>query len=89
MSGSSPVLPTGFMGTQGWTPPPVPLRSILSLGWDRSSEQSPELGFGLLVAERARTSYFSLLVSFSQDWSMWVFLNSSRGKRNALCFGKI
>lgn len=39
------------------------------------------------VHARAQSSYFSL-TSFSQDWNMWVFLNSSRVKRNAWCFGK-
>lgn len=49
---------------------------------------SPGIGPGLLVAMGAHSSYFSLLVSFSQNWNMWVLLNSSRGKRNAWCFGK-
>lgn len=31
---------------------------------------------------RMQSSYFSLLISFSQEWSMWAFLTSSRVKRN-------
>lgn len=70
------------MGRGGHTVP-VTLRSTPGLGWDRSSGNSLGLDFGLLVAEGAHSTYFSLLVSFSQDRSMWVFLNSSKGKRNA------
>lgn len=46
-----------------------------------------EKALGLQCHVRAQCGYFGL-TSFSQDWNMWVFLNGSRVKRNAWCFGK-
>lgn len=95
--GSSHISSTGVYGL-GWlhiyiyksyvaslVPPP----DCTSAAWggmdlDRNSEKA--LGLWI-VHVRAQSSYFSL-ISFSQDWSKWVFLNSSRVKRNAWCFGK-
>ena len=74
----------------------VPLRSnpLSLVTWAGTRVQGSLKWFSwtcpsLLVAVGAHSSYFSLLVSFSQDWSTWVFFNSSREERNASCFGKI
>lgn len=75
--------------THTHTPSLVPPPDCTSAAWggmdlDRNSEKA--LG-PWIVHARIQSSYFSL-ISFSQDWRKWVFLNSSRVKRNAWCFGK-